>query len=123
METQKEKFGDDRLRFSTFANAAFKNLEQQQQITQLENQKELYDLKNRNRNYIAGILIAGFMIWIFTMYRWKRQKEVYTQELEHKNEQLKDMDEAKTRFFANISHELKTPLTLIINPLQKVLKK
>lgn len=32
------------------------------------------------------------------------------------------MDEAKLRFFTNISHDLRTPLSLIITPLDQLLK-
>ncbi|MHA4806651.1 hybrid sensor histidine kinase/response regulator transcription factor [Flavitalea flava] len=64
---------------------------------------------------IAGILlITGILVF----YRMRRKIELNKLE-ENKREEIHQL---QLQFFTNISHEFRTPLTLILNPLEKLLK-
>ncbi|MBP6575823.1 MAG: tetratricopeptide repeat protein [Chryseobacterium sp.] len=80
--------------------------------------------KKENWFYIAGILalatITGLLI-----YQRKQRKKLNEQQLDAQRKEadaLKEIDLAKTRFLTNITHEFRTPLTLIKGNVELIKK-
>ncbi|WP_223233375.1 two-component regulator propeller domain-containing protein [Chitinophaga sp. CF418] len=68
--------------------------------------------------YLA--LILG-VIYLFIQYKSRQERLRYEIRLAHlESEKEKEINEKKLSFFTNISHEFRTPLTLIINPLKEL---
>jgi signal transduction histidine kinase/DNA-binding response OmpR family regulator len=68
--------------------------------------------------FVAGLLVLARR----TIVQRERLKASFR--LEHMElEKAKEIDKIKTSFFTNISHEFRTPLTLIKGPVQDVLEK
>ncbi|QJD80623.1 hybrid sensor histidine kinase/response regulator transcription factor [Spirosoma rhododendri] len=65
-----------------------------------------------------GGLVLGFIR--FRIGQVQQQQEIILKRREA--EQLRAVDEVKTRFFSNITHEFRTPLTLILSPAETLLQ-
>ena len=70
--------------------------------------------------YLAYILLAGGVLYAIYHVRVNRLRLVHRLQLEHlEATKLHELDHLKSRFFANISHEFRIPLTLILGPIRK----
>jgi signal transduction histidine kinase/ligand-binding sensor domain-containing protein/DNA-binding response OmpR family regulator len=71
-------------------------------------------------SYILVILSLAYYLWYISIQRIQAQNLVKIEKL--KREKSEELNQAKFRFFTNISHEFRTPLTLIIGPLEQMLR-
>lgn len=70
---------------------------------------------------VALSLVLGKIIDVTEKDKIRTEKALLTEKLEA--EKLQELDTLKTRFFTNISHEFRTPLTLLVGPLADLRKK
>ncbi len=97
----------------------------------------IHSYNTREARYIdigISFVTYGYISWYIVLFYIREYKSVrmnlliekktvveQSAKLEEANNRLLDLDQAKTDFFSNISHEFKTPLTLIVSPVESII--
>jgi ligand-binding sensor domain-containing protein/signal transduction histidine kinase/CheY-like chemotaxis protein/AraC-like DNA-binding protein len=73
--------------------------------------------------YGAYILLFLLTMWAFISLLMIRAKQAHSLKLERmKREKDEELSNMKMQFFTNISHEFRTPLSLILSPLETIME-
>jgi len=94
--------------------AKYQTNQKEQEIALLQSKNDLVEAKQRNQQYLLWGIAIFSLIGLITLYLLYRNRQ-------KTNQRLKELDLAKTSFFQNISHEFRTPLSLIYGPIERIL--
>lgn len=70
--------------------------------------------------YVLVLVLALYLFYFFSLKIAKLKQKLSYETLIHEKEQ--ELYHSKLQFFTNVSHEIKTPLTLILAPIEKLIK-
>lgn len=74
--------------------------------------------------WVLYAAFAGALVYFYRRYKNRQTRLEYEIRIAHLDaEKEKEINEKRLSFFTSISHEFRTPLTLIINPLKDILQR
>lgn len=132
VEVKEQLLNDDNLNKVSQLQSRYETEEKEQQITILNQEKILQASQLENKSLMEKLLygaIAMILLFTFFGFRYTKIKQdskrlVLNQQLKIEKEEaerLQELDKLKGHFFSNIAHEFRTPLTLILGPLEHVI--
>lgn len=80
---------------------------------------EAYELQNIIIYLISALSIVFISFLIYFIFMYRKQRETNSR-LQKTTRELKQANASKLAFFTNVSHDFRTPLTLITDPIDKL---
>lgn len=102
--------------------------EKEKQALEFAQQRQLAEEANVRRLLLIALVVAGLILTAGIFYFRSKQKaneklSKLNQQIMLQKEKLEELDMAKSRFFTNISHEFRTPLTIISGMIDQIHEK
>jgi signal transduction histidine kinase/DNA-binding response OmpR family regulator len=120
-ELKDSLFNEQNIRSMAETESQYNSEKKEQEIALLEQQASSQTfLRNTLIGGLLFTLIAAAVIYSLQRSRTRKTK-LLLETQQQLNQHLQEADKLKSRFFANISHEFRTPLTLIISPIEEKL--
>ncbi len=108
-------YNKNNIKITNEIEAKYETKKKEQEIALLKSQNEIVGQKQKSqRNLLLGGIGLTSLIGIFLFVLYRNRKKT--------NNKLWEIDALKTNFFTNISHEFRTPLTVIKAPITEALE-
>ncbi len=98
-------------------NARFEGAQKDIEIKELKLDAIDHELSLQTTRFYTGLFVGLFLlVTIFVVFLYRQSKN--DQKIKTK---LREINDIKSAFFANLSHEFRTPLTLMLGPTEKLI--